>query len=77
MILQLKTFDQILWLFQRHTYTHIIINYYYYFGSTSLCWASAAFSVSRSYTQSVELLGRGGSARRKAFTYTQNNTNTE
>jgi hypothetical protein len=28
-------------------------------GSTALCWALAAFSVSYSYTQSVGLLGRG------------------
>jgi hypothetical protein len=33
--------------------------YYYYYGSTALCWALAAFSVSRFYTQSVGLLKRG------------------
>jgi hypothetical protein len=30
-------------------------------GSTALCWATAAFSVSWSFTRSVELLGRGTS----------------
>jgi hypothetical protein len=33
--------------------------YYYYYGSTTLSWALAAFLCSLSYTQSVELLGRG------------------
>jgi hypothetical protein len=51
-------------------------NYYYYYGFTALCWALAAFTVSLFYTQSVGLLGRG-SARRRAATYTQGNTNTE
>jgi hypothetical protein len=32
--------------------------YYCYYGSTTLCWALAAFSISWSYTQSVGLLGR-------------------
>jgi hypothetical protein len=50
--------------------------YYYYCGSTAFHWALAAISVSWSYTQSIGLLGRG-SARRKASTYTQNNTNRE
>jgi hypothetical protein len=31
----------------------------YYYGSTALCWALAAFWVSWSYTHSVGLLGRG------------------
>jgi hypothetical protein len=44
--------------------------------STALCWTSAAFSVSWSFSQSVGLLVRG-SARRKASTYTQDSTNTE
>jgi hypothetical protein len=54
--------------------------YYYYYCccccccSTALCWAFPAFSVSCSYTQLVGLLGRR-SARRKAATYTQDNTN--
>jgi hypothetical protein len=39
-------------------------------------WTLAAFTVSQSYTQSVGLLD-GRSARLKAATYTQNNTNTE
>jgi hypothetical protein len=30
-----------------------------YYSSTALCWALAGFSVSRSYTQSVGLIGRG------------------
>jgi hypothetical protein len=47
------------------------------YGSTALCWALAAFSVSWSFTQSVGLLGRGESGRRKAAACTQNNTNTE
>jgi hypothetical protein len=33
--------------------------YYYYYGSTALCCVLANFTVSRSYTQSVGLLGRG------------------
>jgi hypothetical protein len=33
-------------------------NYYYYYGSTALCWALAAFSGSWSYIQSLGLLGR-------------------
>jgi hypothetical protein len=37
------------------------------------CWTLAAFSVSKYYTQSVGLLGRG-SACRKAAIYTQNKT---
>jgi hypothetical protein len=37
-----------------------------------LCWILAAFSVSLSYTQSVDSLD-GGSTRRKASTCTQNN----
>jgi hypothetical protein len=48
--------------------------YYYYHGCTALCWVLAVFSVCWSYTQWVGLLGRG-SARRKASTYTQSNTN--
>jgi hypothetical protein len=44
---------------------------YYYYGSTALCWASDAFSVSWSYTQSVGLLWRGISLS-QASTYTQN-----
>jgi hypothetical protein len=35
------------------------------YGSTALCWALAAFSVSWSFTQSVGLPLDGGSARRK------------
>jgi hypothetical protein len=46
------------------------------YGSRALCWSLAAFSVSWYFIQSVELLARG-SARRKAVTYTQNNTNTD
>jgi hypothetical protein len=49
---------------------------YYYYGSTALCWALVAFSVSWSYTQSEDSLD-GGLPRRKASTYTQNNINTE
>jgi hypothetical protein len=52
------------------------IQSFFYNGSTALCWALAAFSVSSTYTQSVGILGRG-SAGRKAFTYTQSNTNTK
>jgi hypothetical protein len=43
--------------------------------STALCWALAAFSASRSHTQSVGLLGRGISPPQDP-TYTQNSTNT-
>jgi hypothetical protein len=43
------------------------------YGSRALSWALAAFSV---HTQSVRLLG-GGSARRKAVTYTQTQTHTD
>jgi hypothetical protein len=39
-------------------YTDYFLIFYYY-GSTAICWVLAAFSVSWSYTQSVELLGRG------------------
>jgi hypothetical protein len=55
----------------------LVLKYFIFFlyGSTAL-WTLAAFSVSLSYTQSVGLLGRG-SVRRKAATYTQDNTNTE
>jgi hypothetical protein len=45
------------------------------YGSTAL-WTLAAFFSFLIYTQSVGLFGRGIS-RRKAATYTQNNTNTE
>jgi hypothetical protein len=44
-------------------------------GSTALCWALAAFSVSQSYTQSVGHLD-GGSARRTAATCTEQHTQT-
>jgi hypothetical protein len=50
--------------------SHVISLY----GSTALRTLAVFFSVYQSYTQSVGLLGRG-SARRKAATYTQNNTN--
>jgi hypothetical protein len=43
---------------------------------TALYWTLAAFSISLSHTQSVGLLERG-SARHKAATYAQDNTNTE
>jgi hypothetical protein len=42
-------------------------------GSTALCWASAAFSLSWSFYSQQNSLD-GGSAGRKAATYTQNNT---
>jgi hypothetical protein len=45
-------------------------------GSTTLCWALAAFSVSLSFTQSVGPLRRR-SACLKAAIYTQDNTYTE
>jgi hypothetical protein len=48
----------------------------YYYGSTVLCWTLAAISVYLSYTHLVGLLD-GGSARCKASTYKQSNTNTE
>jgi hypothetical protein len=43
---------------------------YYYYGSTALCRALARFFL-------VSWSLDGGSARRKASTYTQDNTNTE
>jgi hypothetical protein len=46
-----------------HTYLPICLSRTY--GSTALCWTLAFFSVSLSFIQSIELLGRG-SARRKA-----------
>jgi hypothetical protein len=46
------------------------------YGSTALVDFGRFFSF-LIYTQSVGLLGRGGSDPRKACTYTQNNTNTE
>jgi hypothetical protein len=41
---------------------------YYYYGSTALCWALAAFSLSWSYSQSVELLGWGISPSQGLYT---------
>jgi hypothetical protein len=41
-----------------------------YYGSTAFCWASAAFSVSYSYTQSVGLLGRGISPSQGRYLHT-------
>jgi hypothetical protein len=52
-------------LHSRHSWDHNICSsalkflIYIYYGSTALCWALTAFSVSWSYTQSVGLLGRG------------------
>jgi hypothetical protein len=43
----------------------------YYYGSTVLCWALAAFSVSWSYTQSVGLLGRGISPSQGLYLHTE------
>jgi hypothetical protein len=45
--------------------------YYYYYGSTTLCWALAAFSVSRSYAQSVALLERGISPSQGLYLHTE------
>jgi hypothetical protein len=45
--------------------------YYYYYCSTTLCWALAAFSVTWSYTHSVELLGRGISHFQGLYLYTE------
>jgi hypothetical protein len=50
--------------------------YYYYYGYTALCRASTAFS-SFWIVYTVGMTPWTGSARRKASTYTQNNTNTE
>jgi hypothetical protein len=50
--------------------------YYYYYGSTALCWTLAAFQSLNHIHIWYDSLD-GGSARRKAFTYTQDNTNTE
>jgi hypothetical protein len=46
------------------------------YSSTALCWSSAVFSVFLSLTRSVGIVD-GGSARRKAATYTQDSTNIE
>jgi hypothetical protein len=59
-----------------HTYIHARIHYYYYYyyyyyGSTILCWALAAFSVSWSYTQLVELLWRGISPSQVLYLHTE------
>jgi hypothetical protein len=43
---------------------------YYYYGSTALCWALAAFSVSWSYAQSVGPLGRGISPSQGRYLHT-------
>jgi hypothetical protein len=43
---------------------------YYFYGSTSLCWASAAFSVSWFYTQSVGLLESGISPSQGRYLHT-------
>jgi hypothetical protein len=43
---------------------------FFYYRSTALCWALAAFSVSWSYTQSVELLGRGISRSQGRYLHT-------
>jgi hypothetical protein len=46
------------------------------YGSTALCWASAAFRfLNPTHSQKDSVDGR--SARHKACTYTQNNINTE
>jgi hypothetical protein len=46
------------------------------YGSTALCWALVAFQFFNPIHSRKDSLD-GGSARRKAATYTQNNTNTE
>jgi hypothetical protein len=57
-------------------YEDFYLCYYLSMALQSL-WTFAAFSISQSVrTQTVGLLERG-SARRKAATYTQNNTNTD
>jgi hypothetical protein len=43
----------------------------YYYGSIALCWALATFSVFRSYTQSVGLLGRGVSPLQGRYLHTE------
>jgi hypothetical protein len=40
------------------------------YGSTALCWALAAFSVSSSFTQSVGLFGRGLSPSQNRYLHT-------
>jgi hypothetical protein len=47
-------------------------NYYYYYGSTAICWALAAFSVSWSHTQPIELLGRGSARRKGCYKQSKN-----
>jgi hypothetical protein len=44
--------------------------FYYYYGSTALCWTLAAFSVSWSYTQLVGLLGLGISLSQGLYLHT-------
>jgi hypothetical protein len=43
----------------------------YYYGSTALCWALAAFSVSLSYTRLVGLLGRGKNTSQGLYLHTE------
>jgi hypothetical protein len=57
-----------LWLLTRHI-NNKASNYYYYYGSTALCWVLAAISVSWSYTQSVGLHGRGISPSQGLYLY--------
>jgi hypothetical protein len=57
-----------------NTHIYLVTSVHLSMALKPFCWTLASFSVSWSYTQSVGLLGRG-SARRKAATYTQNNTN--
>jgi hypothetical protein len=63
-------------IFSDFFYLSIYLSIYLSMALQSFCWTLSDFSASSSFTQSVELLGRG-SARRKAATYTQDNTNTE
>jgi hypothetical protein len=55
-----------------HNFIHSFIN-----GSTALCWALASSSFPSFFLHRRYDSLDGGSARRKAATYTQDNTNTE
>jgi hypothetical protein len=61
---------------QTHRELNYYYDYYYYYGSTAICWVLADFQFLDPIRSRQDSLV-GGSARRKAATYIQNDTNTE